>query len=74
MTTSYIENTPCSPVEAPNAVWRWIGLLTLGFAVGYLTFGDPMEGGLNLSPTVSNVGPAVIEDWHGNVRRSVPSF
>ncbi len=50
----------------------WV-LIALGFAVGYGAAQLPHDGP-RAEPHSITVGPqAPLEDWHGNVRRSLPS-
>lgn len=72
MTSISLESAPRSPITLPGALGKGIALLSLGFAIGYLVFGNPNRVDPVLAPASFDSAPSTIEDWHGNVRRSVP--
>lgn len=70
MTSISLENTPRAPIAGLTVIGQGIALLALGFVLGYVAFGNPSG---DWGTATYDSAPLVNEDWHGNVRRSVPT-
>jgi hypothetical protein len=50
----------------------WTGLVVLGILIGFSASQIGSARALNPDNPLPHAGIGAVEDWHGNVRRSVP--